>query len=660
MVTATNELGTLTATTQVTITASIEGLSAVNDSPTELGQPTTLTATVSSGTGVSYAWAFGDGETGSGAVVTHTYPTAGRYTTVVTATDGLSLLTATSRVTITAALTDSTRSIAYTYDPLGRLVTADDTTGESFAYAYDAVGNRTALTSTTALSGTIVTLYTYDSARRLTDRTMSDGRVYTYTWSTRGQMLAEYTQGIPVRTFAYDGAGRLIEATLFTQTTTFVYKGLGDRVAVTVEGYGTTTYTLDYAAAGQILAETTITDSVLYLYGDGCLGEVRDEEWLYYLPDGDAYVRQGADAQGEVVSSWRFDPDGTLLEGPEGPVSHLVCSGVYDWSTGLLYKDGRYFDPTLGIWLALMPLLVIQGWGKKAKRRHGWYVWSALILFAGISGTLVACGQGTTMPSTPDPTLIPVLTPAFACTTTTSLPGSPVQTPTPGTLPVQPPVSTVYDRNAAVEYALTYNLNPNPEYQSLDAVGGDCTNFVSQALYAGGFKKNEVWEGYRQKLLASAPTYEKGAADPWTVAGYLRQFLLNEVSGTEEVVSPTSLAHVNGSSSVEAAKSNQAIFEGKNIQPGDVAFYIQDETLANRYPGNPGSPYVWTHAAIVTQVGPQTYFPDLETEAKISKPWVVDHSIDWVKEGYQPRSIDNTKGVVYYISVIHIPDQLPW
>lgn len=439
MVTATNELGTLTATTQVTITASIEGLSAVNDSPTELGQPTTLTATVNSGTEVSYAWAFGDGETGSGAVVTHTYPTAGRYTTVVTATDGLSLLTTTSRVTITAVLTDSTRSIAYTYDPLGRLVAADDTTGESFAYAYDAVGNRTALTSTTALSGTIVTLYTYDSARRLTDRTMSDGRVYTYTWSTRGQMLAEYTQGIPVRTFAYDGAGRLVEATLFTQTTTFVYNGLGDRVAITVEGYGTTTYTLDYAAAGQILAETTITDSVLYLYGDGCLGEVRDEEWLYYLPDGDAYVRQGADAQGEVVSSWRFDPDGALLEGPEGPVSHLVCGGVYDWSTGLLYKDGRYFDPTLGIWLALMPLLVVQGWGKKAKRRHGWYAWSALILFAGISGTLVACGPGTTVSSTPDPTLIPVLTPTFACTVT-SLPGSPVQTPTPGTLPVQSPV----------------------------------------------------------------------------------------------------------------------------------------------------------------------------------------------------------------------------
>jgi hypothetical protein len=29
-----------------------------------------------------------------------------------------------------------------------------------------------------------------------------------------------------------------------------------------------------------------------------------------------------------VVSGWLFDPDGMVLEGPEGPVSHLV----YGWS----------------------------------------------------------------------------------------------------------------------------------------------------------------------------------------------------------------------------------------------------------------------------------------------------------------------------------------
>jgi hypothetical protein len=38
--------------------------------------------------------------------------------------------------------------------------------------------------------------------------------------------------------------------------------------------------------------------------------------------------------RGDLVSTWLFDPDGALLEGPDGPVSHLVCGGVYDQSTG--------------------------------------------------------------------------------------------------------------------------------------------------------------------------------------------------------------------------------------------------------------------------------------------------------------------------------------
>ncbi len=173
--------------------------------------------------------------------------------------------------------------------------------------------------------------------------------VYSYTWSARGQMLVEYTQGTPARTFSYDGAGRMIEATVFTLTTRFRYNGLGARVAVEVVGHGTTTYTLDYAAGNRVLAEATGDGTVHYLYGRDCLGELRDDDWLYYLNDASGYVRQGADEQGEVTSGWLFDPNGVVLEGLEGPVSHLVCGGVYDWSTGLIHKDGRYFDPMLGI-----------------------------------------------------------------------------------------------------------------------------------------------------------------------------------------------------------------------------------------------------------------------------------------------------------------------
>ena len=88
VVTASNSANFEVATTLVQIgDVPISGLAAENDSPTPLGEATTLTATVSLGTGVSYAWDFGDGETGSGAQVTHVYPATGIYTAVVTASN---------------------------------------------------------------------------------------------------------------------------------------------------------------------------------------------------------------------------------------------------------------------------------------------------------------------------------------------------------------------------------------------------------------------------------------------------------------------------------------------------------------------------------------------------------------------------------------------
>jgi parallel beta-helix repeat protein len=79
----------------------IAGLTATNDSPTPLGIATTLTATVTAGTDVAYTWAFGDGATDSGAVVRHTYPAVDIYTATIIASNLVSVLTATTTVTIT-------------------------------------------------------------------------------------------------------------------------------------------------------------------------------------------------------------------------------------------------------------------------------------------------------------------------------------------------------------------------------------------------------------------------------------------------------------------------------------------------------------------------------------------------------------------------------
>jgi uncharacterized repeat protein (TIGR01451 family) len=53
------------------------------------------------GSNVAFTWAFGDGTTGSGAVVTHTYPAIGSYSAVVTANNSISVVTATTIVTVT-------------------------------------------------------------------------------------------------------------------------------------------------------------------------------------------------------------------------------------------------------------------------------------------------------------------------------------------------------------------------------------------------------------------------------------------------------------------------------------------------------------------------------------------------------------------------------
>jgi uncharacterized repeat protein (TIGR01451 family) len=101
-VTATNAGGTITGTTTMTITdVSIAGLSARNSSPTELGQATTLTATVTAGSNVSYTWAFGDSSSGSGANPSHIYPAVGVYTAVVTASNSVNIITAPTIITVT-------------------------------------------------------------------------------------------------------------------------------------------------------------------------------------------------------------------------------------------------------------------------------------------------------------------------------------------------------------------------------------------------------------------------------------------------------------------------------------------------------------------------------------------------------------------------------
>lgn len=47
-----------------------------------------------------------------------------------------------------------------------------------------------------------------------------------------------------------------------------------------------------------------------------------------------------------------------------------------------------------------------------------------------------------------------------------------------------------YNREDAVAYARRWAFSRNPAYYNFDTLGGDCTNFVSQCIYAGAGQMN--------------------------------------------------------------------------------------------------------------------------------------------------------------------------
>ena len=81
-----------------------------------------------------------------------------------------------------------------------------------------------------------------------------------------------------------------------------------------------------------------------------------------------------------------------------------------------------------------------------------------------------------------------------------------------------------YNRELAVNYARKYALKYNPNYFHFDGIGGDCTNFVSQCLFAGGGVMNydEFYGWFYVNKDNRAPS--------WTSVKYFGRFLLTENS----------------------------------------------------------------------------------------------------------------------------------
>lgn len=88
------------------------------------------------------------------------------------------------------------------------------------------------------------------------------------------------------------------------------------------------------------------------------------------------------------------------------------------------------------------------------------------------------------------------------------------------------PVTVPYDRERAVLYAGRWAFGRNPLFENYAGIGGDCTSFVSQAIYAGSCAMNytPTFGWYYVSPTDRAPA--------WTGVQYLYNFLTkNEGAG---------------------------------------------------------------------------------------------------------------------------------
>jgi RHS repeat-associated protein len=225
--------------------------------------------------------------------------------------------------------------INYTYDPLYRLIGTDYESGEHFHYTYDAVGNR--LEQETHIE---TNAYVYDDTNRLIE---VDG--VPYSWDDNGNLLSDGES-----TYTFDHANRLSSVVQGTDTYSFAYNGLGDRLQQEVNDV-LTNYVLDLNAR---LTQVLEDGENSYLIGNGVINQDHGSK-DYLLADAIGSVRQVLSETGSVILSTNYGPFGAVKQSFGMTQVRLGYKGEYTDATSLVYMRARYYSPSQSRYISQDP-----------------------------------------------------------------------------------------------------------------------------------------------------------------------------------------------------------------------------------------------------------------------------------------------------------------
>ena len=170
----------------------------------------------------------------------------------------------------------------------------------------------------------------------------------------------------------------------------------------------------------------------------------------WYRQDIRGSVTNIVDVDDDVVKSYTYDAYGNTSGSGAFVNSFAYTGAVIDPETGLCYMNARYYDPETGRFIS-----------QDTYRGNGDAFWN---LYMYCDGDPVNCTDSS---------------------------------------------GHKYDKNKAVQYARKYAMGRNKDfpfhYALFGVIDTDCTNFMSQCLYAGGIPMDNTWyckkyETYRHQI----------------------------------------------------------------------------------------------------------------------------------------------------------------
>lgn len=157
-----------------------------------------------------------------------------------------------------------------------------------------------------------------------------------------------------------------------------------------------------------------------------------------------------------------------------------------------------------------------------------------------------------------------------------------------------------YDRRAALAYAERWARDRNPQYYDYSDLGGDCTNFCSQVLHAGGCRMNY------SKIKGWYYIDGNDKSPSWTGVNFFYGFLVGYKdvgpSAVEVEARDISIGDIIQLSFVNNNSYNHSLVVVEHGFPADISNIRISTHTINRY-HYPLANYSWTKIRFLHIIG---------------------------------------------------------